>query len=92
MSEMPQGGYGTYQTQQELALELEREQRGEDEKSITYREQNERITAKKVISKINSVSHRIINSNQITRKVEILEEEKERLKKEGDGTKHKDLT
>jgi hypothetical protein len=49
-------GYGTYQTQQELALELEREQRGEDEKGIVFREQNERITAKKVISKINAIS------------------------------------
>ena len=64
-------------------MELEREQRGEDEKGIVFREQNERITAKKVISKINAVSQRIIESNHITRKVQLMEEEQERLKKEG---------
>jgi hypothetical protein len=45
----------------ELLVE-QREQRGEEEKQIALREQNERIVAKKIINKINSTSQRIIES------------------------------
>jgi tRNA(Phe) wybutosine-synthesizing methylase Tyw3 len=45
------------------------------------REQNERIVAKKIINKINATSQRIIESNHITRKMQLVEEEIERLRK-----------
>jgi len=52
------------------------------------REQNERIVAKKIINKINATSQRIIESNHITRKMQLVEEEIERLRKKvaKDGT------
>jgi hypothetical protein len=37
--------------------------------------------AKKIINKINATSQRIIESNQITRKMQLVEEEIERLRK-----------
>ena len=65
LNDMPTG-YGTYQSQNEIAIELERFTKmsnADEMKRATQKEMDSKIFARKVISKINHNSQRIIETN-----------------------------
>lgn len=80
--QMPMG-YGSYQADQEIGAELERLRLlNVDMRESNIKEQMSKINAKKIINKYNTNSNRVIESNHIERKVNILEEDLDRVQNE----------
>ncbi len=76
MNDLP-SGYGTNQSQNEIAIEIERftKMNNADEiKWATQKEMDAKIFARKVISKIIYISQRIIETNQVTRTLDKINE------------------